>query len=149
MNGNIKQTNKQGYTLLELIVVLALLSIILSIAAPSIRVIGKFEEKMEMKTFRKDIISAKNKAITEGTMYALFIERENNRYLINSGGKTIKYVKFKHWEILPGNTFNNRIKFLAAGSPDRGGSLRLKNKKGKIIKLTIVPVTGKLNMYEE
>lgn len=145
----ILKNKSQGYTLLEIIVVLALLAILLSIAVPSIRIIGNFEEKNEIKSFRRDIISIKNKAIMEGTIYILSIERKNNRYVITSGGKTIKDVKFIHWEILTGNTFNNKIKFKATGSPEMGGTLRLKNKKGKVIKLTIQPVTGKLNIYEE
>lgn len=145
----VLKEKRRGYTLLEIIVVLALLAILLSISVPSMRIMENFKEKREIKIFRRDIISAKNKAIMEGTIYILSIERKNNRYVITNRSKIIKDVKLVYWEILTGNTFNNKIKFTAAGSPDRGGRLRLKNKKGKIIKLTILPVTGKLNIYEE
>ena len=101
-----------------------------------------------MKTLINDIISAKNKSIVEGSIYIFNIERKDNTYSITKGASIIKEVKLEYWEIISGNTFENKIKFLASGSPDRGGSLQLKNKKGKITKLSLVPVTGKLNIYE-
>lgn len=148
MNGNINNVTRQGYTLLEIIVVLVLIGILMSISIPSIKIIRNIEEKEEINIFRRDIISAKNKSITEGTIYILNIEANKNSYNITNGGDIIKEVKFVHWQIMPGNTFGNEIKFYATGSPNKGGSLELKNKKNKIIKLSVVPVTGKLNVYE-
>lgn len=149
MNGSIKsKKTRQGYTLLEILVVLALISIILSIAIPSIKVIGNFEEKKEMKNFRRDIISARNMAIIEGSIYVLTIYEKDNSYIIKSKGKVIKNIKLAYWEIMPENTLDSKIKFLSTGSPDKGGTIGLKNKRKKITKLTILPVTGKLNVYE-
>lgn len=149
MNGSIKsKKTRQGYTLLEILVVLALISIILSIAIPSIKVIGNFEEKKEMKNFRRDIISARNMAIIEGSIYVLTIYEKDNSYIIKSKGEVIKNIKLAYWEIMPENTLDSKIKFLSTGSPDKGGTIGLKNKRKKITKLTILPVTGKLNVYE-
>ncbi len=156
MNGNIKIIKKcQGYTLLELIVVIALLAILLTIAVPGVRIIGRFQEKDELKTFRRDIISAKNKAIMEATIYSLHINKESNCYTIKTGysktssGNIVKTVKFIHWEFYGENNFDNSIRFLTTGAPDKSGTMRIKNKKGKITRLTISPVTGKLNVYND
>lgn len=147
MNGNIKNANRQGYTLLEIIVVLALLGIFLSISVPSISVIGNFKEREEIKAFRRDIISTKNKAIMEGLIYKFTIDDINNDYNISLNSDTVKRVELEYWEIVSTN-FENTVYFLATGSPDRGGTIRLRNKRGKITELRIVPVTGKLNVYE-
>lgn len=142
------QKQNQGYTLLEVIVVLALIGIFLSISIPNLRIISNFQEKNEMKTFRRDIIAAKNKAIMEGTIYVLNIERKINSYNIKISGETVKDVELVYWHIIPGNTLENRIEFSPTGVPNGGGTIRLKNKKGKITELTISPVTGKINIYE-
>lgn len=148
MNGNIKNIRtKQGYTLIELIVVLALLSLLLSICVPSISIIGKFKEKEEIDSFRRDIVSTRNKAIMEGFAYNLKIEEPNNTYIITKDGKVIKEVEFAYWQV-KNNFEKNSFKLLPTGSPDQGGSIWLTNKKGKVTKLTLVPVTGKVNVYE-
>lgn len=148
MNYNSNNVIRQGYTLLEVIIVLVLIGLLLSISIPNINIIGNFEEKEEMKTFRRDIISGKNKSIAEGTIYTLNINRENDGYnIVNNNGK-IKEFEFLHWEIIECNFLDDRIRFTSNGYPEMGGKVRLKNKKGKITEITVEPVTGKLNIYE-
>lgn len=150
MNGNIKTKKKYylGYTLIELLVVIALIGILSAICIPNMKALGKSNEKEEIIAFKRDIFDIKNKAIIEAVAYTLKIEKTDNSYSIFISGNLIKKVQFKSWEIQSGNNFNNSIRFFPHGSPDRGGSIRLKNQKGNIVEITVTPVTGKINVYK-
>ena len=54
--------SKKGFTLIELIVVIAIISIILGMAAPSSNVIRKSKEKSELKELKRDIEYARDNA---------------------------------------------------------------------------------------
>lgn len=144
-NINYKQ---QGYTLIEILIVLTLLSIIISIGTPSIKVIGRFEEKQEIKNLKRDILYARNNAILEGSIYQFEINHKKNFYSISNKNKTIKKIELAYWDILSGNNFTSVIRFSPSGSPNKAGTFTLKNEKGYTIELRISPVTGKLNVHE-
>ncbi len=147
MNHNINY-KKYGYTLLEILLVLGLLSVILSIAVPSIKVIGRFKEGQEMKELKRDMMHSRNNSILKGNLYIFEIDDKNNFYSISNKNKIIKKKHLIYWNILPGNNFDSNIPFLPTGSPGKSGTFALRNKKNKIVQLKILPVTGKINIYE-
>lgn len=150
MKKNKHISSKSGYTLLELVVVLALFAIVFSISIPSIKVIFINMEKRELMTFRRDIINARNSAIVENTYYTLKINVKNNSYQIikhGSQNETIRNVKFENGIKILNNNFNSSLNFSPTGSPNKGGTIKLTNKKGEIIEITITPATGKVNIY--
>lgn len=150
MKKNKHISSKSGYTLLELVVVLALFAIVFSISIPSIKVIFINMEKRELMTFRRDIINARNSAIVENTYYTLNINVKNNSYQIikhGSQNETIRNVKFENGIKILNNNFNSSLNFSPTGSPNKGGTIKLTNKKGEIIEITITPATGKVNIY--
>lgn len=150
MKKNKHISSKSGYTLLELVVVLALFAIVFSISIPSIKVIFINIEKRELMTFRRDIINARNSAIVENTYYTLNINVKNNSYQIikhGSQNETIRNVKFENGIKILNNNFNSSLNFSPTGSPNKGGTIKLTNKKGEIIEITITPATGKVNIY--
>lgn len=107
-------------------------------------------EKRELMTFRRDIINARNSAIVENTYYTLNINVKNNSYQIikhGSQNETIRNVKFENGIKILNNNFNSSLNFSPTGSPNKGGTIKLTNKKGEIIEITITPATGKVNIY--
>lgn len=147
-NKNLK--GKYGYTLLELMVVLALFAILFSMAIPSIRSVFINLEKRELMTFRRDIIFARNSAIVENTNYTLNINRSKNSYqIIRHGSKseTIRNVQFENGIRILSNNFSSSLSFTPSGAPSKAGEIKLTNKKGENIKITITPATGKVNLY--
>lgn len=151
MSGNTKGKRK-GYTLLEILVVLALLSIILSILVLKSGVISSVRERNELNAFRKDILFARNSSIVENCFYILILDEKNNSYIIKKQGiklneqENFKTVKFKNGLVLDKNHDKKIIRFYSTGSPDKGNTIRLTNRKKEVIEVSISPATGSVKL---
>lgn len=142
--------NKYGYTLLELLVVVALIVIVLSIGIPSIQIIFNTKEKAELMEFKRDIIFARNSAVVENSIYILYLDDESNSYKIAKVDKKatiIKDVQLSNGIKIKGNNFNSSVNFLPTGAPSQGGTISMTNRKEQKIEITITPATGKINLY--
>lgn len=141
---------KYGYTLLELLVVVALIAIVLSVAVPSLQTIVNTKEKKELMEFKRDIIYARNSAVVENKIYILELNIKNNSYRISKVDKTtkiVKDVKFSNGIKLNRNNFGDTINFLSTGAPSDSGTISMTNRKKQKIEITITPATGKVNLY--
>lgn len=141
---------KYGYTLLELLVVVALIAIVLSAAIPSLNIIFNTREKKELLEFKRDIIFARNSAVVENAIYGVYIDIKNNSYKIVKGKEQptiIKDKQFSHGILIINNNFKNAINFFPTGTPDRAGTILVTNRKKQDIQITITPATGKVNLY--
>lgn len=153
MNGNtnnIKFKNNLGYTLLEVLVVVALLIIIMSMVIPSMQIVSNIREKTELMQFKKDIVYSRNNAIIENKIYAIYLDNDKNSYKILEVGKNTKVIKdvqFSNGIKFKGNNFGGSINFSPAGSPSKGGIITMSNRKNQKIEITITPATGKVNLY--
>lgn len=143
--------SKKGFTLIELIVVIAIISIILGMAAPSSNVIRKSKEKSELKELKRDIEYARDNAIFHNQVYSVIFYVNENRYVIKSNKNNIikKKTLSSDLKILRTNFINDRIIFSYIGAPNRGGTISLTNSKGEIINVTVRPATGKAFIYAE
>lgn len=149
MNGNIKNSNKVGYTLIELIIVLALMGIVLSVAIPSIKIIYNISERKELMEFRRDIVFARNKAVMENGVYTLRINILENKYWIIKEHDSMSIVKEKEFQsgiTLKLDNLDRSITFYSTGTPNKAGTIKLTNKKNQNIEISITPATGKVNL---
>ena len=140
MNGNIRNSKKAGYTLIEIIVVLALIGIVLTVAIPSVNLIFNTSEKRELMEFKRDIIVARNRAVMENRIYILMINIQENRYLItqdHSLNHTIRDKKFSQGISFKSNNIDNSIMFYPTGSPNKGGTIRLTNRNKQDIQISV------------
>lgn len=140
--------SKFGYTLVELILVLALLALILSIALPSFGVLCNFKEKNELKTFKRDIMHIRTAAVIENCIYYLTLDSNKNGYIITKVDKVrknIKTVDFKDGIKL--DDFQDlTIGFLPSGAPDNPTTISLTNKRNDKINIAISVGTGRVNL---
>lgn len=144
------KSTKYGYTLLELLVVVALITIVLSVGIPSLQIIFNTKEKKELMEFKRDIVFARNSAVVENKIYILSLDNANNGYRILKADKTniiVKDVQFINGIIMKGNNFNSLTKFLPTGAPSHAGTISMTNRKKQKIEITITPATGKINLY--
>ena len=148
MSGNIKKG--KGYTLVELIVVIALVGIVLSISIPSIKIIFTTSEKKELMEFKRDLIFARNSAVMENKVYSIDLDIVENQYFIRksnkNGKKLIKKKKFVNGIVLKEDNLDHYITFYPTGSVEKAGTIRLSNRKKEKIYITITPATGKVNL---
>lgn len=141
---------RYGYTLLELLVVVALIAIVLSVGIPSLQIIFNTKEKKELMEFKRDIIFARNSAVVENKIYVLYLDNANNSYKISKVDKKtaiVKDIQLSNGIKMKGNNFNSSISFLPTGAPSNAGTILLTNRKKQKIEITITPATGKINLY--
>ena len=139
---------KDGFTLIELIVVLALFSILFSIAAPKLGMLNRYKENEELKICKRDLFFARNQAIVNGKIHYFKLDYSKNSYFIMADGKEIKRVYFNSGLSLVHNPNISEFTFGRSGAPLESGTINLKTSYNKIFKLSVTPVTGKISLTD-
>ncbi|MBF8982647.1 prepilin-type N-terminal cleavage/methylation domain-containing protein [Lutibacter sp. B2] len=141
-----KQNNKKGFTIIELLITVAILGIIASLSIPKIDHTN-LHLKTQGRLLCSDLRAMRLASMTEGEGYMLYLRK--NYYVINNGLRRIKKVTFvPNYEVLPGK---QRIMFNYNGSPSYGGmTIKIINRKTKkYIEITIVPASGRILLKDE
>lgn len=143
--------NLKGFTLIEILIVISIISILLMIPIFRGTALWDFKERKELKEFKNDIEYARNRAIVESNLYTVQIDPSKNSYTIskysNTGPKIIKKKELsKGIKIMKTNIERNEITFSYSGAPLISGTIYLENKKGEEVEIKVTPVTGKVNI---
>lgn len=152
MRININMQHK-GYTIIELLIALALFSIFLSIAVPKVSMFNRIKEQQELREFKKDILYARNKAIVEGKRYTVYLNYENNSYDISynisqNKSERLKEYKFQYGLKLIRNPDLTKFSFTRFGTPGNASSIYLVDSKNNLYKLSVAPTTGKVSLIK-
>lgn len=73
---------RKGFTLIELIVVIALFSLLISITLPNSSMIRNLNERQELRMVEKDMRQSRTRAILENRTVMVTFNPERNRYSI-------------------------------------------------------------------
>lgn len=150
MNGDINMTDKKGYTLIELLIVIALFSILLSIALPNLAFYRNIMERQEISEFKKDLLFARNSAIVENKSYTVAFNHERNSYNIKTGSRPpIKSKTFNHGLKLTENKLANSFIFTPSGATANSNTIYINTKKDKRYVVTLTPATGRIEIKLE
>ncbi|WP_235932811.1 type II secretion system protein [Peptoniphilus faecalis] len=140
----------RGFTLIELVICIGILSILLSIANINLNVRDKIEAKEQLKTMALDIKQLKNYSQVNNCRTSIKIN--NDGYILNFLGKS-RHVKFN--KLVKLKSTNVRvINFTTEGKPsflankNSAGTINYTINDKKTVKITIQPVTGKVS-YDE
>lgn len=135
----------KGFTLIELIIVIAIFGIILSISLPK-NIVSNYKLQLFAKELTSDIRQTRYLKMTKGHQYAVFIG--DDYYFISRGKKKIKQNKTEHIRLM--QDFKGSIVFSYNGSPKVGGTLRVLDEiTNESYKITIVPFTGRILLQRE
>lgn len=136
-----------AFTLLEVIIFLLVISII---STSVVIGYGAFKEKMENQSINelvsnlnlaKKLAIAKNKSViikkvsTNEESFIRFFIGYNNSYRDLKLYKSLRITSFPN------------IKFNPSGVPSNGLTISIRNKKNKLFNITVLPATGKINLY--
>ncbi len=135
---------RSAYTLIELIVVIALLGIILVMTMPNSKLFNTLNQALELKEFKRDMLFARNKAIIDSRRYVISFIYEENGYIIEKDSQKLK-VKTKYFT--KGLKLNKRndlksITFNANGTITNSGTIYFYDRNDQEYKMTIPPVRG-------
>jgi prepilin-type N-terminal cleavage/methylation domain-containing protein len=147
-------SKKKGYTLIELITVLALFSILLLISIPNLSFLHKYREYNEVKQFEKDIKYARSSALTKNAPVVTFFDITNNGYKIIQHNKVIKEYKFQQGvNIKSINTSSgyltsggSSIEFKTTGAPSSAATIEFDTRYHGKYNITINVATGRINI---
>ncbi|NLW40191.1 MAG: prepilin-type N-terminal cleavage/methylation domain-containing protein [Tissierellia bacterium] len=142
--------DNRGVTFIELIIVISILSLLLIIPVLKSSYLVNYKERQELMEFKKDLNFARNRAIVESKLYGVQI-RPDKTYLIIKYDRNPEIIKRKELDsalrIKSTNIGGNEVVFTYSGTPKEAGTIFLENQKGREIKITITPATGKINIY--
>ena len=145
-------TAKKGYTLIEILIVVALFSILLSICFPNLSLFQNIREKQEISEFKKDLLFARNNAILENKRYIVYFYYDTNSYSIKTSenSPTIKSKTFDHGLKLNGDKeVVGSFVFTPSGTTDNSGTIYIDTIKNKNYIITLTPVTGRIEIKLE
>lgn len=153
MNGTSGSFFK-GLTIIEVIMILAIFSIVTSIAVVGYITNQDVLLKKCAYKLAADIRNIQMKTVYEKeTRYRIYANSSAmpDGYRIMLGSKIIEEVKFDQG-ITYVSSYNlitsNYLTFSLNGAPNYGGTFTLRNKKGKGIKITVVPSTGRVRIMD-
>ncbi len=142
-----KDYKSKGYTLLELIITIAIISIIVSISIPKLK-LSTYNLKPSGTKLCQEIRNIRYISMTDNTLYNIILNKDS--YYIRKGTKIIKNATLDKNLILSDN-FNDlaseysTVQFNHNGAPMYAGTIKIRDKNsGKYIEITIVPVTGRV-----
>lgn len=139
-----KKINKNGFTLIEILTAIAIISLITAIGLPFYHNINmNFDLSGESRNLASDLRQAQQLSVTEQINYQLIINQTQNSYSIfNSQNlKKIKERKLKNEiTILAVNgLIDNTVEFNATGAANSAGSIVLSNSNLKQATIEIKP----------
>ena len=140
----------KGFTLIELVITLAITMILLSIGMINFNVRDKIEAREQIKSLALDIKFLKNYAQVNNCKTSIKIEDDGYKMVFGSNTKAVKFNKLVKLK----STNVRNINFTSGGKPsyvasnNSAGTIIYSIGDKKSIKITVEPVTGKVNYYE-
>jgi len=149
-----KKSNKElfkssGFTVLEIIIVLSLLSILFTISLPSLAHLRySLVGKSVTQELGSQIRLAKIDALNSGKTTRVVFDTVRNQYIFTNGSGISTYHELPKEATLYRTNFPlNTLRFYATGTPSSGGTITVK--AGKELKYIIVaPVTGRVRISD-
>ena len=148
-----KNRNK-GYTLIELMVVIVVISLLLGLSLNGLYSLIQWSKiNRAAAMLSSELKNTQSRAFYEGVWYRIDFyatfdwPTSSNKYkILKKGNVLYKEIKLDGVELFKTNFTNNRVNFNPNGSPSMGGTVTLKNKRGKVLYVIMTPVTARVRI---
>ncbi len=144
----IHSTNRnKGYTLMELMVVVVIISLLLGLGTNGLDYLMQWNKlNTAAALLSSELKNTQSRAFYEGVYYKLQFWPSLNRYRVYKKTELIDDIILKDIDLFNTNFTDNNLYFYPNGVPSMGGTVTLKNKRGKILYVIMTPVTARVRV---
>ena len=143
-------SHSKGYTFIELMVVVGIISLLLAF---SINALDNLQQWNKLSTaaalLSSGLKNTQSRAFYEGVYYKLQFWPTLDRYRVYKQSELIEDIQLKDVNLFNTNFTNNNLYFYPNGVPGQGGTVTLKNKRGKVLYVIMTPVTARIRISPE
>ena len=141
-------TNRtKGYTLIELMVVVVTISLLLGLSLNGLYNLIQWSKlNRAAAILSSELKNTQSRAFYEGAYYKIDFWAPLDRYRIYKQSEVYKDIELKDINLFNTNFTNNKVYFYPNGVPSMGGTVTLKNKRGKILYVIMTPVTARVRV---
>ena len=143
-------SHSKGYTLIELIIVIGIISLLLGLSINGINNLIQWSKLNTAATLlSSELKNTQSRAFYEGVYYKLQFWPTLDRYRIYKETELYKEIQLKDVNLFNTNFTDDNLYFYPNGVPGQGGTVTLKNKKGKVLYVIMTPVTARIRISPE
>ncbi len=147
----IHSTNRtKGYTLIELMVVVGIIALLLGLGINGLDYLIQWNKlNTAAALLCSELKNIHSRAFYEGVYYKLQFWPTLDRYRIYKQTELYKEIKLDGIDLFNTNFTDNNLYFYPNGVPGQGGTVTLKNRRGKILYVIMTPVTARVRVSPE
>lgn len=147
--------NQNGFTLVELIIVISIMSLILGLAVVSVdRTMATIRLHNTANVLKSNLRLMQTQALSEGQYYEMRFDITLNQYRIFRGSNWVKTVKFEpgvnylYARTSGGVTFSY-LRYYPSGSPSSGATIAIEGKYAYKRYIIINPAIGRVRVSSQ
>jgi len=151
----IHSTNRnKGFTLIELMVVIGIISLLLGLSINGINSLLQWSKlNRAAALLSSELKNTQSMAFYEGICYKIEFWESLDRYRVYKQKEgyyeVYKDIQLEDIDLFNTNFTNDRVRFNPNGVPSMGGTVTLKNSRGKILYVIMTPVTARVRISTE
>jgi len=140
-------SRNNGYTLIELMVVVVIISLLLGLGVNGLDYLMQWNKlNITAGLLSSELKNTQSRAFYQGEYYKLQFWPSLDRYRIYKKTELIYDIILKDIDLFNTNFTDNNLYFYPNGVPSMGGTVTLKNKRGKILYVIMTPVTARVRV---
>jgi len=140
-------SRNKGYTIIELTIVVVIISLLLSLSLNGLYNLIQWSKlNRAAAILSSELKLAQSKAFYGGVYYKLQFWPTLDRYRIYRQTVLYKEIQLEDIDLFNTNFTDNNVYFYPNGVPSMGGTVTLKNKRGKVLYVIMTPVTARVRV---
>ena len=142
-----RNNRTKGYTLVELMVVVGIISLLLGLSLNGLYNLIQWSKlNTAAALLSSELKNTQSRAFYEGVYYKLQFWPSLDRYRVYKQTELIDDIILEDIDLFNTNFTDNNVYFYPNGVPSMGGTITLKNKRGKILYVIMTPVTARVRV---